>query len=286
MQKINLMKVDRFAYVASGIGLMGWGLTRRNTVGGGAAGLGAWLLYQAYTGYNPMFAPLGIEVNRHPAESGTSETIVLDEAITIDAKREDIYAFWRDVGNLKRIAPRVEQIERIDDTHFRWKIAGPHDVPMEWESEISNERAGYEISWRTTRKGVLSHFGTVNFRDATGDRGTAVSVHLEYSSPAGSMGTAIARLFGQSPQRLVVDTLRNLKQLIEVGEIASTVGQPAGAQRATGADNVPRAGSPDANTSQAGAANTATPNVGASSAGTSNSGTSNTGLAGGLEDSQ
>jgi hypothetical protein len=76
----------------------------------------------------------------------------------------------------------------------------------------------------------------------------------------------------------VIDTLRNLKQLIEVGEIASTAGQPAGAQRATGADNVPRAGSSGASAdiSKAGAANTATPNAGAQ----------NTGLAGGLEGPQ
>jgi uncharacterized membrane protein len=277
-QKINLMKVDRLSYLAGGLGLLGWGLARRGATGGGAAGLGGWLLYQAYTGYNPMFAPLGIQVNREPADSGASETIVLDEAISIHADREAVYAFWRDVDNLKRIAPRVEQIDRIDDKHFHWKVEAPHGVPFEWESEISNERAGHEISWRTTRKGVLNHFGTVNFRDATGDRGTVVSVHLEYSSPAGSLGTAVARMFGQSPQRLVIDTLRNLKQLIEVGEIASTVGQPAGADRTTGADNVPRSASRSVD---AGASNAATSNPA-----TLSTATSNTGLAGGLGGAQ
>ncbi|MBX6392879.1 MAG: hypothetical protein IRY96_05365, partial [Burkholderiales bacterium] len=58
--KINLMQIDRWGYVAGGLALLGWGLRRRNWIGGSAAGLGGWLLYQAYTGYNPMFRPLGI----------------------------------------------------------------------------------------------------------------------------------------------------------------------------------------------------------------------------------
>ncbi|HKO87542.1 MAG TPA: SRPBCC family protein [Burkholderiales bacterium] len=240
--KVNLTKVDRIGYIAGGVALLGYAIGRPTTVrGGSAAGLGSWLLYQAYTGYNPMFSPLGIRVNQNPAEQDAKETIVLDEAITINANRDDLFLFWQDEQNLQRIAPRVQSIEKLDATRSRWTIAGPKGAPLVWESEITSQIPGREIAWRTTHKNALTHFGKVIFRDATGGRGSVIGVHLEYVSPGGALGTAIARMMGQSPQRLVVDTLRNLKQLIEVGEIATTVGQPAGGNRpqTEGADNVP-----------------------------------------------
>jgi uncharacterized membrane protein len=78
---------------------------------------------------------------------------------------------------------------------------------------------------------VLTHFGAVRFFDAVGDRGTVVYVHLEYVPPAGALGAAIARLSGQSPQRLVREALPRMKQLLETGEIATTRGQPSGSGR-------------------------------------------------------
>jgi uncharacterized membrane protein len=241
--KINLTKIDRFGMLAGGIALLGFGLSRvRTLTGGGAAGLGGYMLYQAYTGYNPMLTPLGIRVNQNPAE-GTGETIVFDEAITINASAAQLYAFWREVDNLPRIAPRLRSVEKLDDKRSRWTVDGPRGVPIEWESEVTHVVPDREISWRTTHQDVLTHFGTVIFREATGGRGAVVGVHLEYVSPAGAVGTAIARIMGQSPQRLTKDALRNLKQLVEIGWITTTTGQPAGAQRPAdaGADTIPGA---------------------------------------------
>jgi len=236
--KINLMQIDRWGYVAGGLALLGWGLRRRNWIGGSAAGLGGWLLYQAYTGYNPMFRPLGIRVNREPTERAAGETIALDQAITIRADRDTLYRYWRDLDNLPRFAPRVTRVEQLDALRSRWHMQGAQGREAVWESEITRDEPGQEIAWRAAHGSALTHFGSVRFREAPGGRGTVVSVHLEYVPPAGALGAALARITGQAPERYVTDALRRLKQLVEVGEIISTRGQPAGAQRSEGTNRI------------------------------------------------
>jgi uncharacterized membrane protein len=229
---INLTQIDRWGYVGAGLALLAWGLQRRTLARGGALGIGGWLLYQAYTGNNPMFKPLGIRVNRNPAESEASETILVDETITIGKPRADIYRFWRDLNNLNRFAPDLQSVEVLDERRSRWKVKGPHGGILEWDSEITRDDPEREIAWRTTHNREVTNFGSVSFVDAPGGRGTIVKVHLEYVPPAGSIGTAVARMMGQSPQRMVEEALHRLKQLLEAGEISTTAGQPAGAHRA------------------------------------------------------
>jgi uncharacterized membrane protein len=194
-------------------------------------GVGAWLLYQAYTGDNPLFRPLGIHVNPTPAQPGASETIVIDETVTINAGREAVYEFWRELENLPRVAPQLESVERRDEQRSVWRVRIADSAPVEWESEITRDEPGSVIAWRTTHQRSLMHFGDVQFRDAAGGRGTVVAVHLEYVPPAGSIGTAVARLVGQEPRSLIRETLRRMRQLIETGEVATTRGAPSGEAR-------------------------------------------------------
>jgi uncharacterized membrane protein len=57
-----------------------------------------------------------------------------------------------------------------------------------------------------------------------------VRVILRYDPPAGVVGAAVAKLFGEDPERQVQDDLRRLKQVMEAGEVGtpdgSAVGQP------------------------------------------------------------
>lgn len=227
----NLTRLDRMACVAGGIALVAWALGRSGLARSGSLGLAGWLLYQAYTAENPLFRPLGIRVNSAPRDAGGPETIVIDEAVTVSDSRDTLYRFWRDLPALTIVAPRLRSVEVLDPVRSRWQVRGPAGVPVEWDAEITRDRPGEEIAWQTTRHGAPHHFGWVRFDDAPGDRGTFVRVHLEYAPPAGVLGTALARIMGQSPQRLVREALRRSKQLLETGEIATTAGQPAGAGR-------------------------------------------------------
>ena len=57
---------------------------------------------------------------------------------------------------------------------------------------------------------------------APGERGTMVSVVLDYSPPAGKVGQWIAKLFGEEPEQQVREDLRNFKRTMEAGEIPTT----------------------------------------------------------------
>ena len=228
---INLTRLDRWSYVAGGLALLAWGLRRRSLTRGGAAGLGGWLLYQAYTGNNPMFEPLGFRVNPQPEQADARETIVLDEQIAVGKPADEVYRFWRDLDNLPRIAPRLERLEGLDERHSRWHVQDPRGGTVHFEAEIIRDEPGREIAWRTTRERQITHFGDVRFENAPGGRGSIVRVHLEYVSPAGSFGAAVASVTAESPRWMVKDALRRLKQLLETGEIATTEGQPSGRAR-------------------------------------------------------
>lgn len=200
--KLNLTRADRIGYVVGGIALIVWALRRPSVARTSAAGLGGWLLYQGYTGRNPILKPLGIEVNRAPAETEATETIVVEEAITISRPRAEVYAFLERADNLPALTDEAVQITR--------------EVPID------------ELAWRATRGDRLMHFGSLQLRDAPGGRGTIVTARLEYLPSGGSLGAALSHLTGRSPQRVLADKLRRARSLLETGEIPTTAGQPTG----------------------------------------------------------
>jgi uncharacterized membrane protein len=208
----NLTRVDRLGYIVGGVALMLWALRRPSLRRSAGAGLGGWLLYQAYTGDNPMFRPLGIEVNTEPAPWGqtraparlVAETLVVEEAISISRPRSEVYEFFRAAGNLP--ASRGGTLELIREE--------PHET----------------LAWRALRNGKLLHFGSLLLRDAPGARGTIAAARLEYVPSGGSLGTALAHIMGHSPQRLLAESLRRARQLLETGVVATTHGQPAGSR--------------------------------------------------------
>lgn len=201
-RKLNLTRADRLGYVVGGIALIIWALRKPSLARTGAAGVGGWLLYQAYTGRNPMFKPLGIRVNQRPADAQANETIIVEDAITISRPRAEVYAFLQVAENLPALVEEAVQITR----------------------EMAND----ELAWRATRGDKLMHFGSLALREAPGGRGTIVSARLEYLPSGGSLGAAISHLMGRSPQRVLADKLRRARALLETGEIATTAGQPAG----------------------------------------------------------
>src|SRR6185503_241228 len=184
---LNLTRADRVGYLVGGIALLAWALRRPSWLRGSAAGVGGWLLYQAYTGSNPLFRPLGIRVNPRPADADAHETLVVEDAVTISL-------------------PRL----------------------LEADTEPVRETPGSELAWRGVRGGRLAHFGSLEFRDAPGGRGTIVAARLEYVPSGGSLGAALARVTGRSPQRVLADSLRQARALLETGEVPTTRGQPAG----------------------------------------------------------
>ena len=85
------------------------------------------------------------------------------------------------------------------------------------------------IAWRSRDGADIANAGSVHFKPAPPGRGTEVTVSLDYVPPAGRLGAAVAKIFGESPEVQVTDDLRRFKWIMEAGEIPTTAGQPSGA---------------------------------------------------------
>jgi uncharacterized membrane protein len=127
----------------------------------------------------------------------------------------------------------LESVEVLDERRSRWRAKGPAGRHVEWEAVIHNEVPNELIAWKSTEDADVPNAGSVRFREVPGGRGTEVRVLLEYEPPAGRVGVAVARLFGEEPGIQVREDLRRFKQLVETGElpVSEIPGQGAAARQ-------------------------------------------------------
>lgn len=169
--------------------------------------------------------------SRSHGNASSPGTREVKQSVTIDRSSEDLYRFWRDFRNLPRFMRHLESVQVSGDSspHERshWLVKGPAGMKLEWGAEITQDQPGRLIAWRSLEGADVQHSGRVHFEDDPGGRGTLVSVEMRYDPPGGSLGSAVAKLFGEDPRWLVRDSLRRFKQVMEAGEVITTEGQPA-----------------------------------------------------------
>ena len=96
-----------------------------------------------------------------------------------------------------------------------------------------DDRPNELIAWRSLEDSDAENSGSVRFEHAPAGRGTIFRVEIRYRPPAGVLGATIAKLLGEEPGLQLEEDLHRLKQLMEIGEIITTEGQPAGRARST-----------------------------------------------------
>lgn len=117
----------------------------------------------------------------------------------------------------------------IDEARARWREFEQRgeDVRL-GPIEIIREEPDGSISWRTLDRAKAKAWGVLRFAEAPGDRGTELSLELEYEVPMGEVGAAVLKIAGDDPHQMAQDDLRRFKQLLETGEIARSDGAPMG----------------------------------------------------------
>jgi len=120
------------------------------------------------------------------------------------------------------------KVDPDDNSRSHWVTSGPLGREIEWDSEIIEERENEYLAWSSLPGSIVENRGSVYFMDAPGGRGTILHVSMEYQPPAGSLGAAFAKLFGEEPGQQLRDDLRHFKQMMETGEVASVKGQSSG----------------------------------------------------------
>jgi uncharacterized membrane protein len=241
----NAADVARSASVIAGSLLTYYGVRQKSWSGAGLAVVGLGLLGGGVKGSRSWFPRV-----HQPGESrGGNRTIPyetgirIDEAITINLPRQEVYEFWRDPGNLAEFMEHVESVRPVaaepgsgtsDSSAARlthWVAKGPGGRRMEWDAEIINEIQSELIAWRSLPGSEVANAGSVNFADAPGGRGTEVRIALQYNPPGGAVGALVARLFGEEPSVQIHHDLMRLKTQMETGEVPTIKGQPSGARK-------------------------------------------------------
>jgi uncharacterized membrane protein len=166
-------------------------------------------------------------VSSAPGVSGRTD-IYLERSIAVSKSPEECYRFWRSFENLPRFMHSLESVRQLDEGRSRWVAKGPMAMRLEWTSEITADRPGEEIAWRTLDDSGAANAGSVRFEAAPAGRGTIVRVSLHYSPLGGALGAGLVKLLGHDPQSRIREDLRRFKQVMETGEIPTTRGQPAG----------------------------------------------------------
>jgi uncharacterized membrane protein len=148
-------------------------------------------------------------------------------SITILRAPDEVFGFWRELTNLPRFMHHLESVEWTGDNRSHWRVKAPVGRSVEWDAEVTEERPGELIAWRSVG-GDVANEGRVEFAPAPGDRGTEVRVAFRYDAPGGKPGVALAALLGEDPKHQVADDLRRFKQVLETGEVVRSAGSPEG----------------------------------------------------------
>jgi uncharacterized membrane protein len=173
---------------------------------------------------------LDVYASRRLQASQTDETpqISVTSSVTINSTPAELYRFWRGLENLPLFMEHLESVSHVSGLVSHWVAKAPAGTSVEWDAEIVEDVPERRIGWRTLPGSQVTHEGMVSFEPAAAGRGTVVRIEMLYCPPAGKVGMRIARLFGEEPALQIDDDLRHLKQLLETGEVATTLGQPTG----------------------------------------------------------
>src|ERR1051326_4615575 len=83
--------------------------------------------------------------------------IKMKRAVTVNASADQLYAFWRTLENLPVVFDNMISIKVQDEKHSRWTLSVPGGVTLNWDAEITIDRAGEMIGWRSLEDADLDN---------------------------------------------------------------------------------------------------------------------------------
>ncbi len=223
----NVPQVERVGSIAAGAGLVLYGLSRRSLGGVVLALLGGALLRRGATGHCDVYEKLGVNSAPLSTESGVrgNKGIKVVQSITVARPRQEVYRYWRNLENLPHFMEHVESVRELDDHRSTWVVKGPLGHNLEWTAHIISDHKDEMISWESLPGAEVQNAGSVWF-ESTADGGTQVKVSLQYLPPAGVVGAAVAKLFGEAPEQQLESDLARFKALIENDASAVSAARP------------------------------------------------------------
>lgn len=239
----NVDTLERQASVILGSGMVLYALIKRShglsSLVTGA--LGAALILHGQSSRSPIYEAFDIDTAGQPRMDGQrmrnypadqrpmpSNTIEIERAVTVDKSAGELYNYWRKLENLPNFMQHLKEVQQTEGNRSHWSARLAGGLPVSWDAEIVEDVPGERIVWRTVPDATVEQRGKVEFKPATGERGTVVHVDIQYSPPGGIVGETFAQLLNGVTAQQVKDDIRRFKSLMETGEIPTVEGQSSG----------------------------------------------------------
>jgi uncharacterized membrane protein len=151
----------------------------------------------------------------------------VERSITIGKTADELRRYWRDPRTLPQVMARFATVRAAGESRMHWKLEGPLGHAYEWDAETVDHPDG-GIGWRSLADAAIPNEGGLRFQPAPAGRGTVVTLRVRFDPPGGLLGEGLIKLFGSTPLEMVAEAaLRRFKNLVETGEIPTTMRQPA-----------------------------------------------------------
>jgi uncharacterized membrane protein len=154
----------------------------------------------------------------------------VERVLTIRRPAMELYDVWRDLERLPAFMHNVISVVE-EGTRSHWVVKAPGGT-MSWDAEVTDDRPGERLAWRTLAGADVPNSGEVRFTRATQGKGTEVRVTLTWDPTAGALGAGVAKMFGDDPGKQLKEDLWRFKQLTETGSVPTTRGQSRGSAQA------------------------------------------------------
>jgi uncharacterized membrane protein len=206
---ISLSHAEAWLALGAGAMLVLVGASRRSAVGACVALSSAPFLFRGLTGRWPAVCRDWIQSDDTKTALGAERGVHVRESVRLERPVADVYRFWRRLENLPRFMTHLHEVTETAD---------PAGLAVEWKAQVIHEVENRVLAWESLPGSDVVTAGSVRFDAVRGDRGTQVSVHLQYAPPVGKAGALVASLFGREPSQTVREDLRRFKRLLEAGE--------------------------------------------------------------------
>jgi uncharacterized membrane protein len=192
---------------AGGALLLASSATRSRIAKGALMGTGTALVMRS--AFNlPWFRIVGVGAGRTAVD--------VQKSIYVNAPVEEVFELWSNFENLPNFFTNVKEVRRTErPDEYRFTVAGPAGVPVEWHARVTKLVPNELVGWKTVSDSIVKNAGQVQFRSENG--GTRVDVHLKYNPGIGALGHAAAKLFGADPKSLMDEDLARMKNYLELG---------------------------------------------------------------------
>jgi len=233
----------RLASAIAGGALLTLGARRRSLAGATMAAAGGWLLYRGVRGKGRSRGDQKMDAGpaSYQGDSGTdreepasdrkesqTDSPSVERSVTVGKPADELHELWRDPETLTRVFGDRVSVTAAGDDRLHWSLDGPLGRTIEWDAEIVADRTGELLRWESVADATLPSVGSVAFRPAPADRGTEVTLRLEFYPPGGRLGDAAMEALGVVPESLAGTALARFKGLAETGEIATIERNPSG----------------------------------------------------------